>query len=70
MQQQQHDDQIAYSLAQLAPKLGNVSVGFLRLEIARGKLKPRRLGRRVVITADEVRRYLDAAVGVDSADAR
>jgi hypothetical protein len=54
------DKQIAYSLAQLAPRLGGVSVGFLRLEIARGRLRPRRLGRRIVVTAGEVERYLNA----------
>lgn len=52
------DGQIAYSLQQLAPRLGNVSVGFLRLEISRGKLRSKKLGRRVIITATEVDRYL------------
>jgi hypothetical protein len=51
-------EQIAYSLKQLAPLMGDVSVGFLRLEIVRGKLRPRRLGRRIVIPASEVERYL------------
>jgi hypothetical protein len=49
----------ATGLQKLAPELG-VSVGFLRLEISRGRLLPTRLGRRVVVTADEVRRYLAA----------
>jgi hypothetical protein len=61
MNGQSNEQQIAYSLQQLAPLLGGVSVAFLRLEIARGKLKPRRLGRRVIITADEVARYLEHA---------
>ena len=59
MNGQSNDQQIAYSLQQLAPRLGGVSVGFLRLEIARGKLRPRRLGRRIVVTAGEVERYLN-----------
>lgn len=47
----------ATGLRNLAEQLG-VSVGFLRLEISRGRLLPTRLGRRVVVTADEARRYL------------
>ena len=47
----------ATSLQKLAQEL-DVSVGFLRLEISRGRLLPTRLGRRVVVTADEARRYL------------
>ena len=47
----------ATSLQKLAQGL-DVSVGFLRLEISRGRLLPTRLGRRVVVTTDEVRRYL------------
>jgi hypothetical protein len=37
----------------------DVSVGFLRLEIARGRLVPTRLGRRIVITSDDARDYLN-----------
>jgi hypothetical protein len=47
----------ATSLQKLAQEL-DVSVGFLRLEITRGRLLPTRLGRRVVVTTDEARRYL------------
>jgi excisionase family DNA binding protein len=47
----------AYSIPQMAEQLG-VSAGLLRLEIARGKLRPTRLGRRVLITDDEASRYL------------
>jgi hypothetical protein len=53
-----HDQQrLGFSLRRLA-EATDVTVGFLRLEIRRGRLKPIRLGRRVVITATEVRRYL------------
>lgn len=47
----------ARSIAETARQLG-VSMGFLRLEIARGKLRPTRLGRRVLILDQELRRYL------------
>ena len=62
------DGQLAYSLAQLAPRLGGVSIGFLRLEIARRRLRPTRIGRRIVITVGEVQRYLEA--GAPEPDAR
>lgn len=52
---------MAWSLADLAREL-SVSVPFLRLELKRGRLKGARLGRRVVILDEEVRRYLAAAV--------
>lgn len=50
-------DRLAFGLAELARQLG-VSIGFLRLEIGRGNLKPTRLGRRVLISAEEAKRYL------------
>ena len=53
------DSRLAYGLDELARMIG-VSRGFLRLEIKRGKLNPKHLGRRVVVTADEARRYLSA----------
>jgi len=55
-----HSGRLAWPLVDLAYELG-VSVPFLRLEISRGRLKPARLGRRVVVPDDEVRRYLAAA---------
>jgi hypothetical protein len=48
---------LAYGLKQAAVSL-DVSVSFLRLEIARGRLRPSRLSRRLVITDEELRRYL------------
>jgi hypothetical protein len=54
---------MAFSIKELALAYG-VSSGFLRLEIARGKLRPARLGRRVVISRNEAERYLSAAGGL------
>jgi excisionase family DNA binding protein len=49
---------LAFRLKEAADLLA-VSASFLRLEIARGHLHPTRLGgRRLVITRDELRRYL------------
>jgi excisionase family DNA binding protein len=48
----------AFSLKEAAEALGGVSVGFLRLESLRGHLHVTRLGRRVLITAQELDRYL------------
>jgi len=36
----------------------DVSVPFLRLEISRGRLRPTRLGRRLLVTTAEINRYL------------
>jgi excisionase family DNA binding protein len=49
----------ALSIAAVAEAL-NVSQPFVRLEIARGKIRVCRLGRRVLITPNELRRYLQA----------
>lgn len=51
------DDRFAYSFSELARRLC-VSVGFLRLEVQRGKLRPTRLGRRVLVSSLEARRYI------------
>jgi excisionase family DNA binding protein len=56
---------LAYGLRESSETLG-VSVPFLRLEIARGRLHAARLGRRVVIPATELDRYLRA--GMDPRD--
>jgi excisionase family DNA binding protein len=36
----------------------DVSPGFLRLEVSRGRLRVMRLGRRVLVTKAEIERYL------------
>lgn len=52
----------AFSLAELSESLG-LSVGFLRLELARGHLRAARFGRRVVIMKPELDRYIAASSG-------
>jgi excisionase family DNA binding protein len=51
------NNRLTLSLDEVAHQLG-VCVGFLRLEIGRGKLRATRLGRRVLIRSGEVERYL------------
>ncbi len=48
---------LAWGLEELAKATG-LSKSFLRLEIRREKLKVLRLGRRILVRADEVERYL------------
>ncbi len=38
-----------------------ISPGLVRLEIARGRLKPLRIGRRVIITDAAIQKWLDAS---------
>lgn len=52
--------QVAFGLPRLAQVI-DVSVPFLRLEAARGRLKVTRLGRRIVVTKENVERYLAQA---------
>jgi excisionase family DNA binding protein len=47
----------AWSIAAIAASLG-VSAGFLRNEIKRGRLKARKVGRRVLVFDVDLRRYL------------
>jgi hypothetical protein len=51
------DGRWGYSFGEVAERLG-LSIGFLRLEAARGRLRTRRLGRRVVILANDLVDYL------------
>jgi excisionase family DNA binding protein len=53
------EERLTYSIPELARKLG-VSPAFLRLEAARHKLILTRLGRRALVRAEEVERYLKA----------
>jgi excisionase family DNA binding protein len=50
----------AHGVKEAASLLG-VSPGFIRLEIQRKRITPARVGRRVLITAEELRRYLSDA---------
>jgi hypothetical protein len=61
MNERKYEHRISYGLQELAKMIG-VSRGFLRLEVKRGNLKPRNLGRRVVVTRTEVKRYLGEEV--------
>ena len=60
---------LALSLEEAAWEL-SVSTSFLRLEIARGRLTPVRLGRRLLISVSEVDRYLaeHVAMGEEPTD--
>jgi hypothetical protein len=49
---------LAYSIKDAAEALGGLSERFLRLEISRGHLSVVSLGRRRVLTAEELARYL------------
>jgi excisionase family DNA binding protein len=49
-----------YSIAELASRYG-VSEGLVRLEIARGRLKSARIGRRVVIPKSAIEHWLSAS---------
>jgi excisionase family DNA binding protein len=63
---------LAIDLRTAAEKL-DVSIPFLRLEISRGRLRPTRLGHKILIRTEELRRYLDAGTahgGAASAEAR
>jgi excisionase family DNA binding protein len=52
-------ERLTLSIEQAAWRL-SVSPSFLRLEITRGRLRPVRLGRRVLIGESEIQRYLAA----------
>ena len=62
---QQPTQRLAFALAEIAGPLIPVSTNFLRMEIARGNLAATRLGRRVVVSREELQRYL-AAGGPDA----
>ncbi len=55
-------DRLAYDLRELSSMLG-CSVELLRKEIGRNRLRPSRLGRRIVVARSEALRYLEQAAG-------
>lgn len=55
----QTSDRLAYDLKEMAALLG-CSVELVRKEIGRNRLRPSRLGRRIVIARTEALRYLEA----------
>jgi hypothetical protein len=56
--QQQPDTRLTYSLDEASAQTG-LSVSFLRLEAARGRLHLTHAGRRVLVTSKELSRYLE-----------
>lgn len=54
------DDRLAYSLREAAEKLGGVSLRTVQRLVACGGLPAVRVGRRVLIAADALRRYVAA----------
>jgi hypothetical protein len=56
-------ERLAWGLEEFAAAT-DTSVSFIRLEIRRGKIRPARLGRRVVILDREAQRYLAAGLQV------
>ena len=52
---------LAFGLPELSKSTG-MSISYWRKRIAAGELRATRLGRRVVVLADEVQRYLDARI--------
>jgi hypothetical protein len=56
------ENRLAYDLKEFAAMVG-ISVELARKEIARDRLRPSRLGRRLVISRSEALRYLEAAQG-------
>jgi excisionase family DNA binding protein len=52
-------ERLTFSVEEVAGQLG-VCSAFLRLEIRRGRLRPTRLGRRIVISTAEIDRYIRA----------
>jgi excisionase family DNA binding protein len=57
-------ERLTLSIEEAAWRL-SVSPSFLRLEITRGRLRPVRLGRRVLIGELEIQRYLAVHTGPD-----
>jgi excisionase family DNA binding protein len=55
-------ERLAMTVAEFAESVG-ISLGLARLEIARGRLRPARIGRRLAITRAEAERYLREAMG-------
>jgi excisionase family DNA binding protein len=56
------NDRLLLSVEEFA-RCAGVSRQFVRLEIARGKIRATRLGRRVLLRTNEINRYLAAASG-------
>jgi hypothetical protein len=57
MQEHTTSQRVAWSLAEIAESM-NLSIGFLRNEVRRGKLNVKKFGRRTLVLDEELRRYL------------
>jgi hypothetical protein len=60
MQMMVRSDRLAWGLPQLSVALG-LSLGFLRKEARCGRLRTKRIGRRVLVLDADVKRYLKTA---------
>ena len=61
-------DRLAWSLADISERTG-LSVNFLRYEVRRGNLDVRKFGRRVLVTDEALRRYIENGSGGAKSDA-
>lgn len=57
MQEHTTSQRVAWSLAEIAESM-NLSIGFLRNEVRRGRLNVKKFGRRTLVLDEELRRYL------------
>ncbi len=57
MQEHNTSQRVAWSLAEIAESM-NLSIGFLRNEVRRGRLNVKKFGRRTLVLDEELRRYL------------
>jgi excisionase family DNA binding protein len=53
------NDTLLWDLAETARQLGGVSTRTVRRLLDRGDIEPRRVGRRLLVTAESVRAYVD-----------
>lgn len=57
MQEHNTSQRVAWSLGEIAESM-NLSIGFLRNEVRRGRLNVKKFGRRTLVLDEELRRYL------------
>ncbi len=57
MQEHTTSQRVAWSLAEISESM-NLSIGFLRNEVRRGRLNVKKFGRRTLVLDEELRRYL------------
>ncbi len=64
MQESVTQNKMAYSIEQISAQT-SLSKAFLRLEIKRGNLKAGKFGRRVLVSANSLKTYLDEGETTD-----